>query len=46
MYYSTQGVNMYKSIKVKQELWKRLKQMALDKECSITKVLEDLLNGK
>lgn len=34
---------MYKSIKVPIELWKKLKQMALDKDISIAKVIEEAL---
>ena len=35
---------MYKSIKVSVELWKKLKQMALDKDTSIAKVIEEAIS--
>ena len=35
-----------KSIKISTEVWRELKLLALDKETSITKVIEELLNDK
>ena len=37
---------MYKSIKVPIALWKKLKQMALDKDTSIAKTIDGLINDK
>ena len=35
----------YKSVKVPIDVWKKLKQEALNRETSISKVIEELLNG-
>ena len=34
---------MYKSIKVPVALWKKLKQLALDKDTSIAKIIEEAI---
>lgn len=36
----------YKSTKVPKEIWKQLKQVALERDITIAKLVEELLNGK
>lgn len=35
-----------KSIKISIEVWKKLKLLSIEKELSITKIIEELLNDK
>ena len=45
MYNSIKGYDM-KTLKVAHDVWKRLKMLSLEKEMSISKVIEELLDGK
>jgi len=37
------GENMYKSVKIKIELWRKLKKLAFEQETTIIKVLEQAI---
>jgi len=37
---------MYKTIKVKYEIWRKLKKRAYDQDTTINKVIEQLVNKK